>query len=124
MNVSYLMGIKDVTVLKENNFIIENIDDDYGITFSKDKEAFYENFIIQNLEKGYWNEYLSEQNRFVFIFKMNDGSIKRYVYNNENADEILSLCCEFAGCSFSSCMQMLKDNSFYASHYFNRLQLK
>lgn len=46
MNYSYLMGIKDITQLKNNDFIIEEIGDDYGIKFTKDKKEFYEKFII------------------------------------------------------------------------------
>ena len=31
MNYSYLMGVKDVSELRNNGFIIEEIDGDYGI---------------------------------------------------------------------------------------------
>ena len=41
MNCSYLMGIKDIKKLKDAAFIIEKIDDDYGIKFEKNKEKFY-----------------------------------------------------------------------------------
>ena len=50
MNYSYLMGVKDITELKNNGFIVEEIDGNYGIKFEKDKAKFYEEFIIKNLE--------------------------------------------------------------------------
>lgn len=68
--------------LKINGFTIEEIDGDYGITFPKDKEKQYEEFVIKNLEAGYWNEYLREN--FVFIFKFHDNSIKKYLYDKNN----------------------------------------
>ncbi len=117
MNYSYLMGVKDITELLDHNFIVEEIDGDYGIRFTKDKENVYEEFVIKNLENGYWNEYLGD--KFVFIFKFSDGKIKRYVYSKDNEEEILKLCSEFAECEFPSFIQMLKDNSFYAENFFN-----
>lgn len=116
MNYSYLMGVKDVTQLKNNGFIIEEIDGDYGIKFTSDKENYYEKFVIDNLEVGYWNEYLG--NEFVFIFKFNDGTTKKYIYNKKNEEEILNLCREFAEYNFPSFMNMLKENEFYAKNYF------
>ena len=119
MNYSYLMGVKDITELKNNGFIVEEIDGNYGIKFEKDKSKFYEEFIIKNLEVGYWNEYLGD--KIVFIFKFNDGSTKKYIYNKTNEEEILNLCCKFAECIFPSFKQMLEANSFYANNYFNKL---
>ena len=49
MNYSYLMGIKDITKLKDEGFIIDEIDGDYGIKFEKNKEKVYEDFVIENL---------------------------------------------------------------------------
>lgn len=118
MNCSYLMGVKDVTKLKDNGFLIQEIDGDFGISFSKDKEKFYEDFVIENLEEGYWNEYLGE--RFVFIFKFPDGTVKRFVHDKNNEEEIFKLCCKFAEYEFTSFIDMLKDNEFYAENYFNK----
>ena len=33
MNYSYLMGVKDITELKNNGFIVEEINGNYGIKF-------------------------------------------------------------------------------------------
>ena len=48
MNYSYLMGVKDVSELRNSGFIIEEIDGDYGIIFTKDKEKQYEEFVTKN----------------------------------------------------------------------------
>lgn len=121
MNYSYLMGIKDISELRNSGFIIEEIDGDFGVMFPKGKEKEYEEFIIKNLEIGYWNEYLGEN--FVFIFKFLDNSVKKYIYNEDNKKEILSLCCEFAEYNFSSVIKMLKDNSFYLKNYFDNKEI-
>ena len=46
MNYSYLMGVKDITELKNNGFIVEEINGNYGIKFEKDKAKFYEEEIL------------------------------------------------------------------------------
>lgn len=117
MNYSYLMGVKDITELQKEGFYIEEIDGDFGIKFPKNKENLYEEFIVQNLEKGYWNEYLGD--KIVFIFKFLDGKIKKFIYTKENENEILALCREFAEYDFPSFYQMIEDNPFYSTNYFN-----
>ncbi len=117
MNYSYIMGIKNVDELKNKNFKIEPIDEDYGITFDDSQRSEYESFIFRNLENGYWNEYLGKE--IVFIFKFNDSEIKRYVLNKNNEKEILKLCCDFAECNFNSIEEMLKENEFYLKNYFD-----
>lgn len=114
MYYSYVMGVSnDILKLKEKGFIIENNKNDYMISFSSDKRNIWEDYITNNLKNGFWNEYVGEE--IVFIFKFNDGKIKRYVLTEENHNEILKLCCEFAETNFSSIKDMLKGNSFYNS---------
>lgn len=119
MNYSYLMGVKDVSELREKGFTIEKTDGDFGIKFSKDKEKEYEEFLIKNLEPDYWSEYLGE--KIVFIFKFPDGSIKRFVYNESNEQEILDLCGKFNECVFTSFIEMLRDVDFYEENYFTNI---
>ncbi len=116
MNYSYVMGIENIDKLKENNFEIKPYGNNYGISFSSDKIEVFENFIFETLKNGFWNEYLGEEK--VFIFKFDDGKIKRYVLNKYNEKEILNLCQQFANCEFESIDKMLKDNNFYAETYF------
>ena len=116
INYSYVMGIDNIDKLQENNFEINSYGNNYGISFSSDKIEMFENFIFETLQNGFWNEYLGKEK--VFIFKFNDGKIKRYVLNKENEKEILNLCQEFADCKFESIDKMLRDNDFYAETYF------
>ena len=116
INYSYVMGIDNINKLQENNFEIKSYGNNYGISFASDKIEMFENFIFETLQNGFWNEYLGKEK--VFIFKFNDGKIKRYVLNKENEKEILNLCQEFADCRFESIDKMLRDNDFYAETYF------
>lgn len=90
----------------------------YGISFSSDKIEIFENFIFETLQNGFWNEYLGKEK--VFIFRFNDGKIKRYVLSKDNEKEILNLCQKFADCEFESIDKMLRDNNFYAETYFEK----
>lgn len=116
MNYSYVMGIPDINELRENGFNIKTYGENYGISFPDDKIKIFEEFICKNLQNGFWNEYLGKEK--VFIFKSENGEIKRYVLNNENEKEILNLCSKFAEYKFESITKMLKDNKFYLDTYF------
>lgn len=116
MNYSYLMGINNIEKLKQNNFEIKSFGNNYGVIFDEDKIELFEKYICETLENGFWNEYLGKDK--VFIFKFNNGEIKRYILNKNNEKEILKLCCEFADCEFESIEKMLRNNSFYAETYY------
>ena len=116
MNYSYVMGVADIQKLKENGFNIKTYGESYGVSFSDDKIKIFEEFIYKNLQNGFWNEYLGKEK--VFIFKFENGKIKRYVLNNENEEEILNLCSKFADNNFESITKMLKNNKFYLETYF------
>lgn len=116
MNYSYVMGIKNIDELKQNNFKIKPFGNDYGVIFDDNKTELFEKYICETLENGFWNEYLGKDK--VFIFKFKNGEIKKYVLNNNNEKEILKLCCEFAECEFESIDKMLRDNNFYEETYY------
>ena len=116
MNYSYLMGINNIEKLKQNNFEIKSFGNNYGVIFDEDKIELFEKYICETLENGFWNEYLGKDK--VFIFKFNNGEIKRYILNKNNEKEILKLCCEFADYEFESIERMLRNNSFYAETYY------
>ena len=111
INYSYVMGVSNIDKLKENGFEIKQYGSNYGISFSNDKSRIFEEYIYENLQNGFWNEYLGKE--IVFIFKFRDGSFKRYVLNKDNEKEILNLCEKFANCKFESIDKMLRDNIFY-----------
>lgn len=116
MNYSYLMGINNIEKLKQNNFEIKSFGNNYGVTFDENKIELFETYICETLENGFWNEYLGKDK--VFIFKFNNGEIKKYILNKNNEKEILKLCCEFADYEFESIEKMLRSNSFYAETYY------
>lgn len=116
MNYSYVMGIDNIGKLKENDFEIKSYENHYEIIFTDDKIEMYEKFICENLQNGFWNEYLGKEK--VFIFKFETGEIKKYILNKDNEEEILNLCRNFADCNFESIDKMLSDNKFYADTYY------
>lgn len=116
MNYSYVMGVNNIDELKKREFIIQKIDDDYGVIFSDDQINFFEDYICRNLSNGFWNEHLGKEK--VFIFKFEDGSVKKYHLNHSNENEILNLCRKFANYEFENIDKMLKDNDFYAKNYY------
>ena len=112
------MGINNIKELQDHGFKVQKIDDDYGVTFSNDQIDFFEDFICRNLSNGFWNEHLGKEK--VFIFKFEDGSIKKYHLNSKNENEILNLCRKFANSDFESVEKMCKDNEFYYHTYFKK----
>jgi len=111
MNYSYVMGSSNsILKLEKDGFIIEEDAGDYMISFPKGKEEVWEEFIIDNLSNGYWNEYIGQE--IVFIFNL-DGNIKKYILSKDNENEVLKLCCRLAETEFISIKDMILGNSFY-----------
>lgn len=110
------MGIGNIDILKQNNFKIKYFGNNYGVIFDDNKIELFEKYISETLENGFWN--VNIQAKIIFIFKFENGEIKRYVLNKDNEKEILKLCCEFADCKFESIDKMLRDNRFYAETYY------
>ena len=113
MYYSYVMGIgNEVEKLKDRGFIIERFGHNYGVSFPKGKAGEWEHFIVQHLEIGYWNEYLTGQ-EVIFLFHLDSG-IKRYCVENYYNDEVLTLCEKLCERKFTSIKDMLKENHFYS----------
>ncbi|MDE6567602.1 MAG: hypothetical protein K2K70_07710 [Lachnospiraceae bacterium] len=113
MCYSYVMGIgNEINKLKDKGFFVEEFGDNYGVSFSKEKANEWESFIVQHLEIGYWNEYLTDDG-VVFLFHLKNG-IKRYEVEDYHNDEVLSLCEKLCECKFTSIKDMLKENHFYS----------
>ena len=112
MNYSYVMGIgASINELKEKGFVIENDGDNFMVSFPKEKADLWERFVSQNLEDGYWNEYITGYG-VVFLFNL-EGRIKKYTIYNYYNEEVLKLCEKLCECKFKSIKDMLADNRFY-----------
>ena len=75
----------------------------------------YEKLVEDKLEPGFWNDMIGE-NEIVFIFKLKDGSVKRYILSEVNRSEISQLCHEFSGDPIEKTSDLIKylgGNSFY-----------
>ena len=116
MNYSYVMAVNNANELIENGFNVQLYDGDYLVSFTDDKITFFEEFILKNLQNGFWNEYLGKET--VFIFKFEDGRVEKYILNNSNEEEILKLCRKFANNNFESIDKMLRGNEFYNTNYY------
>ena len=116
MNYSYVMAVNNANELIENGFNVQISDEDYLVSFTDDKKDFFEEYIKKNLKDGFWNEYLGKEK--VFIFKFEDGSVKKYHLNHSNENEILNLCRKFANTNFESIDKMLRNNKFYKETYY------
>ena len=109
---SFVMGFDDkILDLKKDDFKVEKNGKNYLISFSKEKADIFEKYIIENMQPGFWNEYIGEA--IVFIFKFKNGKIQKYIYDENTHDTILKLCCEFANVQFTSIKEMLAGNDFY-----------
>ena len=114
MYFSYVMGIGEVIMeLEKSDFTIKRDGNNYTVSFSKEKKNIWEDFIYKNLEKGYWNEYLSD-NEIVFLFQLEEG-FRKYEVSNFDNDEVLALCEKLCECKISSIREMLLSNAFYRS---------
>lgn len=109
---SYVMGIDNsIKELESKGFIIENDENNYMVSFSKENASIWEEYISNHLELEYWNEYLVDSG-VIFLFHLHEG-IKRYVVDNYENDEILKLCEKLCQCKFESIKSMLSCNHFY-----------
>lgn len=110
---SYAMGIGNkMEKLDKDRFIINEDDGDYEVTFDKDDVDTWEQFIIDNMECGYWNDYIVDD-EIVIIFKESNGEINKYILSKDNNQELLKKFCLFAETEFSSVREMYLDTPFY-----------
>lgn len=128
--LSYLMGapkITDEDIVRVGAEIVGRVDSgSRRLTIPKEHIADYERLIIEKLDPGFWNEYVGER-EIVFLFKTKDGSVKRYVYAEENRLEIAKLCSTFNGDPLEKTSQLLEyiaGNEFYTdliqAHYLGK----
>lgn len=121
MYYSYVMGIDDsILEFKKQGFVIENDNENYTISFPEDKAMLWEEFIVNKLELGYWNEYLADD-KVVFLFHLEEG-IKRYEVFDFINDEVLALCEKLCECKMESLEKMLSENWYYKKVMTDRIK--
>lgn len=121
MNYSYVMGIgKEIISLKKQGLKIRKSKSDYKVVFAEDKTEIWEDFVCNNLQEGYWNEYITND-KVIFIFKYNE-KISRYEVNDFNDNQVLELCEKLCGHEFGSIYNMLIQNKFYKKIIDNKLK--
>lgn len=109
---SYVMGVgKSIYNLKTQGFKIKKSGSNFIVFFNADKSKIWENFISNNLQAGYWNEYLTN-NSVIFLFNL-QNNIKRYVVYNYENQEVLELCEKLCESKFQSIKSMLTKNKTY-----------
>src|SRR3990167_6406483 len=70
---------------------------------------------VDDLLKGFWNEIIGVK-EILFIFKIEDGSIKEYKLSPENEQEIDKLCAKFnnePADKTANVYKYISDNKFY-----------
>ncbi len=114
MLYSYVMGMDETIMnLQQRGFRIEkDKGSNYMATFDEHEAKEWETFISKHLDVGYWNEYLADDAKVVFLFHLEDG-FKRYVVENFENNEVLELCEQLCECKFESLKSMLSGNHFY-----------
>lgn len=112
MYYTYAMGMNEkIYELESQGFKIKKRNKSFEVIFPKEKAQIWEDFVKDNLEINYWNEYLTED-KVVFLFNLFDG-IHRYEVENFDNDEVLTICEELCDWDFGSIKDMLLGNKFY-----------
>ncbi len=113
---SYVMGVENIMqYLDSQLFTILEDDGDYTVVFDEKYKDIFEQFIISQLEIGYWNEYIIDE-KIVFHFKESEDCIQKYVLGKDNNKEILNKCRSYADSDFESIRKMFFDNDFYKKY--------
>ncbi|MDP2665097.1 MAG: hypothetical protein Q8P23_00385 [bacterium] len=119
MNLSYLMGGKDISDADLKKLGIEVVsrkaDGNRKLRIPDDHLAGYKELMKAKLEKGFWNEIVGET-QILFIFKFNDGAIKELELSPPTEQEIDVLCAQFNNESpdkTANVYKYISENSFY-----------
>jgi leucyl-tRNA synthetase len=112
---SYLMGaskISDGELEQSGIRIARKLDNgDREVEIPSEVLPKYEKLIRENLDSGFWNEYIG--NETVFLFKFDNGNVDRISLLPETAGKINALAEKFAKTAFASPWQMLAENHWY-----------
>ena len=132
--LSYLMGAEDITDDEITSLSIsiegKNQNSDRSLKIPEEKLLQYIELVKAKLSKGFWNEIIGAS-EIIFVFKFDDGSIKKYVLSPENEQEIDKLCAKFnsePADKTANVYKYISDNKFYhnfmVDHYSNLINRK
>lgn len=117
--LSYLMGGDDISddEIKLLSISIEekSSDGNRSLKIPKEKLTQYMELIETKLSRGFWNEIVGT-GEIIFVFKFNDGSIKKYILSPENEQEIDKLCAKFnnePADKTANVYKYISENKFY-----------
>src|SRR3989344_5679889 len=117
--LSYLMGAKDISdeEIKLLDISIEdrNDDGDRSLKIPEEKLSQYIELIKAKLSKGFWNEIIGAK-EILFIFKIENGSIKEYKLSPENEREVDKLCAKLnnePADKTANVYKYISENKFY-----------
>lgn len=118
---SFLMGASQITdkELLDLDIQIKPCDDpeDRKLIIPAKSIEDYKNLIRNKLDSGFWNDFVGED-LIYFIFKMPNGEIKEFVYDEEDRLKIAELCSQLNHDPIektSDLLNYLAENSFYTA---------
>src|SRR3989344_8050019 len=117
--LSYLMGAENISddEITSLSISIEEKDQngDRSLKIPEEKLSQYIELVKAKLSKGFWNEIIGAS-EIIFVFKFNDGSIKKYMLSPENEQEIDKLCAKFndePADKTANVYKYISENKFY-----------
>ncbi|MEX2007943.1 MAG: class I tRNA ligase family protein [Candidatus Spechtbacterales bacterium] len=119
--VSYIMGQKDISKkdIEGIGGTVEGVTEEgyLMVSFPKKNADAFEKMIVEKMEPGFWNEYISDET--VFIFKHRDGAIERLILSGENDGKIRKLGHQFNDDEDTdeSVWAWLGENAFYGQFF-------
>lgn len=119
MNLSYLMGGKDIADSDLQDLGVEIVEKGAGgdrkLKIPDDSRAGYVDLVKAKLEKGFWNEIIGET-QILFIFKFSDGAIKEFELSPVTEREVDTLCAKFnnePSDKTANVYKYISENKFY-----------
>ena len=76
MNYSYIMGVNNIDILKQNNFKIKQFENNYGVIFDDNKDELIEKYICETLENIDGIEQIYKDNNLIYELHCSGGIIK------------------------------------------------
>ncbi|MFH1404808.1 MAG: hypothetical protein ABIH21_01760 [Patescibacteria group bacterium] len=132
--LSYLMGAEEIQDQDLSDLDIE-IKETTSKGFRKivipenHLEEYFE-LLVKKMTKGFWNEVIGAE-KIIFLFKFEDGSVKRFELSSDNEQEIDNLCAEFNNEppeKTANVYKYISENDFYhdfmVEHYADMINRK